>query len=988
MSIRHMYGLVFLLIAGLACPLAQPDASGGPGIFSVPLTDEERAWIKAHPVIRVSNEWEYPPLDFFENGQPAGFSIDYLNMVARRVGLRLEYVQGTWDNLVAMGRNKEIDLLHTIFSAPEREAYFLFTTSYKSVINGIYVREGVTGVESVYDLAGKRVVLVKGDLFGEALVRLVPDAKYVLVDTYGGIVKAMALGQGDAAVMDSAVANYLIRKFMLTTILPAGEARLSIGQGDARYRLAVRNDWPLLHAILQKGMDTVTRGDMARLEFRWFGLARPPVHVGISLTEKEKAFLETHPRIRVHNEKDWSPFNYHEHGSPRGLSVDYMNLVASRLGVTVSYVTGPTWDDALGMIKNGELDVMLNIVMTDHRRTFLLFTEPYARAPSVIVSLDRKAYAHLAELAGRTVAFPQGYFYDEVLAASFPKVRRLQLPDTLACLKALSMGRVDAVLSEEVVVNSLIHRHILSDVRITGEADLGHPDYSNLRLGIRDDLPLLHSAILKAMADISPQEMRRIREKWLLPHRSPEGARRAAPRGAVRFFVYGGGALALLALIVWGGVRAVGNGRVWPVFGSLTFHRAVVAGLGVFVLGVGFAAWLGLAENKRQHLQDVERHLTGALSIFEDRLDLWLSDKVVSLRRMGRDPILSSLTRELYAVSPDKNGLPAPEAFLNALHDLRAYFEARRVLFEHIDFYIINTDHTVIGAMGDADIGTRHLLARQEPALLARAFGGEVLFAPRVAPEAPARSGDSEIRPAMSFIGPIRGEDGRILAVMALQVAPTDEFKQATRMLGELQSGETYAFDKRGRMLSPSRFEDQLRSIGLLGKDRESALNIEIRDPGVDLTRGGRPSRVRAEQPLTQMVMRAVQLRTEMKLAGALQSHSQMVTDTHGYRDYRGVPVFGAWRWNMDLDFGIAAEVDVREAMGHYDHTRLMVASLLGGGLGLAVFAVLLVLALGERSVRALSRAGANLEREVGELKKEVNGLRAQAGQPEKSPPP
>lgn len=984
MSIRHMYGLVFWVIAGLACPQAQPNASGGPGISSVPLTEEERAWIQAHPVIRVSNEWEYAPLDFFEDGQPAGFSIDYLNMVARRVGLRLEYVQGTWNDLVAMGRNKELDLLHTIFYAPEREADFLFTTSYKSVINGIYVREGVTGVESVYDLAGKRVVLAKGDLFGEALVGLVPDATYVFVDTYEGIVKAIALGQGDAAVMDSAVANYLIRKFMLTTILPAGEARLPIGQRDARYRLAVRNDWPLLHAILQKGMDTVTRGDMARLEFRWFGLARPPVHVGISLTEKEKAFLETHPRIRVLNEKDWSPFNYHEYGSPRGLSVDFMNLVAGRLGVIVTYVTGPSWNDALGMIKDDELDVMLNIVKTHHRQTFLLFTEPYTRAPMVIVSSDRASYESMAELAGRTVAFPKGFFYDEVLSASHPEIKRLQLPDTLACLKALSLGKVDAVLSEEVVVNSMIHRHILSDVRISGEADLGHPDYSNLRLGIRDDLPLLHSAILKAMADISPQEMRRIREKWLLPHRSAEGPRRSAPLAPTRLFMVGAAALVLLGLIV----RAVGKGRVKLAFGSLAFHRAVVAGLGVFLLVVGLVAWAALDTNKQQHLREEARHLTGALSILEDRLDFWLSGKVRFLRRMGRDPILSSLTRELYVVSFETNSLPVPEAFLNALHDLRAYFEARKALFHHIDFNLINTDHTVIGAMADADIGTRHPLSRQAPALLARAFGGEVLFVPRVAPEASALSGASEIGPPMYFIGPIRGEDGRILAVMALQVAPAHEFKQATRILGELQSGETYAFDREGRMLSPSRFEGQLRSIGLLGKDRSSALNIDIRDPGADLTKGDAPNRVRSEQPLTQMAMRAVQLRTEMKLTGAQQGHSPMEIDTRGYRDYRGVPVFGAWRWNMDLDLGLAAEVDVKEAMGHFVHTRRMVVCLLGGGGALVVFVVMSLLTLGERSVRALNRAGGSLKREVGELQSEVNGLLLQAGKQEKYPPP
>ena len=60
----------------------------------VRLTPEEHAFLKKHPVIRVSNEMDYRPFDFARDGNPAGYSIDYLNLVAERLGIRLEYVNG------------------------------------------------------------------------------------------------------------------------------------------------------------------------------------------------------------------------------------------------------------------------------------------------------------------------------------------------------------------------------------------------------------------------------------------------------------------------------------------------------------------------------------------------------------------------------------------------------------------------------------------------------------------------------------------------------------------------------------------------------------------------------------------------------------------------------------------------------------------------------------------------------------------------------
>jgi diguanylate cyclase (GGDEF)-like protein len=41
-----------------------------------------------------------------------------------------------------------------------------------------------------------------------------------------------------------------------------------------------------------------------------------------------------------------------------------------------------------------------------------------------------------------------------------------------------------------------------------------------------------------------------------------------------------------------------------------------------------------------------------------------------------------------------------------------------------------------------------------------------------------------------------------------------------------------------------------------------------------------------------------------------------------GYRDYRGVMVFGAWVWEKNLNFGIATEIDVEEALTPYYDTR------------------------------------------------------------------
>ena len=114
------------------------------------------------------------------------------------------------------------------------------------------------------------------------------------------------------------------------------------------------------------------------------------------------------------------------------------------------------------------------------------------------------------------------------------------------------------------------------------------------------------------------------------------------------------------------------------------------------------------------------------------------------------------------------------------------------------------------------------------------------------------------------------------------RVRPEREFTQILQMGRPGETGETYAINKDGLMVSNSRFDEQLIDVGLLPDTdgAESILNISLRDPGGDMTRGFRPKVRRAEQPLTPIA------------AATVSGKSGVLTSA--YRDYRGVRSVGA----------------------------------------------------------------------------------------------
>ena len=249
---------------------------------------------------------------------------------------------------------------------------------------------------------------------------------------------------------------------------------------------------------------------------------------------------------------------------------------------------------------------------------------------------------------------------------------------------------------------------------------------------------------------------------------------------------------------------------------------------------------------------------------------------------------------------------------------------------------MIDQSGMVLGRDQNTAVGDSSIVARFQP-VLEPVFAGNTVIIPPFPSVLPQVDRDGSMRagvPTMAVASPVKSDDGDPIAALCLTLNPAKEFTKILRVGRYGKSGETYAFNAEGLMISGSRFDDELKKIGLLADDEQtrSVLNVLIRDPGVDLTQGNRPTLRGPEQPLTRMAADAI-------------SGGEGV-DVDGYRDYRGVRVVGAWKWLPRENIGIATEVDVAEAFRPLYALRRafgVLAGLLGlttiGLGGLAVYA-------------------------------------------------
>lgn len=373
----------------------------------------------------------------------------------------------------------------------------------------------------------------------------------------------------------------------------------------------------------------------------------------------------------------------------------------------------------------------------------------------------------------------------------------------------------------------------------------------------------------------------------------------------------------------------------------------------LFLGVVFFVAFQGLSIIETENRSAAGKALRTLVHSMEESLHLWSRNRIEDARSLAVRPDLIQVTKSLLALPRTRQTLLNENGLQAAVREsLRAELEVQG----YLGFFIIAPDRVSLGSMRDANVGNRNLIAEQRGELLDRVFEGESLIIPTLVSDVPLNTRDGNrnaVPPTMFAATPIQDEDGTVLAAFAIRLDPVRDFSRLMRLGRIGDSGETYAFDRNGLMLTESRYEEQLRTLGILRVGEHSVLNVRIAEPGVDLTRGLVAQAAPEDRPLTLMARRALSDGTGHNVSG--------------YSDYRGVTVLGAWTWDPDLGFGLATEIAENEALESYYTARNVVLGSLGLVTLLSVLLTLHLTGLRDRAVQELEKNQAALEDRVHE---------------------
>ena len=470
------------------------------------LNNEQKEFIKNHPIIKVSNEKDWAPYDFNENGTAKGYSVDYLKLLGKKIGVTFVFQSDTWSNLLDKVKNKEIDIIHPLSKNKTRKEYLNFTKVLFENDLSIVTSDINSDIKTLADLDYKTVSVARGWNQTKILKENYPKINFKNYDTALGKLKAVAFGEADATIDSYVTINFLKQKHLLNNIKIVGRANFP--NHDSRLYIGIRKDWHILTDILNIAIESINSEELIALNKKWMLTHKKSA----AFSKDELKFLNEKKTIYMCVDPDWMPYESIQNNSHIGMASEYFKIFRDILPIPIELVQTKTWTQTLQYAKNRKCDIISLAVETPKRTKYLNFSKPYLKIPLVVATkTDKPFVSNLNNILKYKLGVMKDYFHVELLRNKYPNIKLIEVSSMDEGIKKVLSGELFGFIDSLAAVGIKIQKDYLGNIKIAGMID----EEFTIGVATRKDIPILKTIFDKAADELTPEDHRIVLNKWV-----------------------------------------------------------------------------------------------------------------------------------------------------------------------------------------------------------------------------------------------------------------------------------------------------------------------------------------------------------------------------------------------------------------------------------------------------------------------------------------
>jgi cystine transport system substrate-binding protein len=223
--------------------------------------------IKSAGVLKIGTEGTYAPFTFHDaSGALVGFDVEIGQEIAKRLGVKAEFLEGRWDGLIAgLDANRYDAVINQVGITEERKQKYDFSDPYIASKAALIVRADNEEIKTFADLKGKKSAQSLTSNF--AKLAEASGAELVGTDGFDQSIQLVLNGRADATINDSL--SFLDFKKQK----PDADVKIAATEDKADYSgVIIRKGEPELLAAINDALKQIhADGTYQKISEKYFG---------------------------------------------------------------------------------------------------------------------------------------------------------------------------------------------------------------------------------------------------------------------------------------------------------------------------------------------------------------------------------------------------------------------------------------------------------------------------------------------------------------------------------------------------------------------------------------------------------------------------------------------------------------------------------------------------------------------------------------------
>ena len=442
---------------------------------------------------------DYMPFYYSTNdGSCRGIFVDIWQLWSKKMNIPITFKIETWDNVLNSIKENKADVIPGLFYNKERDQFFDYSLPFYSLQTNIYYQAKSKPIETINDLAGKRIGGVKGDFSIQFITSRLPNAELILYHEYEEMILGALQSQCDGFILEAPVAStYLSKHNGLTKIFQSNKPIYS----NQFFAAVKKGNADILHQI-NKGLSLLSSSEIASIIQNWTGANNP---FNVPSTKRKLAIVYSNHADPYYSK---GPDN-----QARGMLIDIWKLWAQKVNTDIT-LEGTSFSKSIEMIKTGQADIHAGLYYSEERDQYLDFVFPlHTTTDNYFFHQSIFGLKTVDDLIGFKVGVVEKTYAQSYLKKKIPDAAVVLFPSSHDLFQGIEKGIIRIfLLNTDIALYNLHQNNLLHQFRYHPYRPLYRKDYYAV---VSEGNYDLYHLINNGMDDITHFEWDMIHRKYV-----------------------------------------------------------------------------------------------------------------------------------------------------------------------------------------------------------------------------------------------------------------------------------------------------------------------------------------------------------------------------------------------------------------------------------------------------------------------------------------